>query len=67
MRARNLLSQVLIANLLLIVAAVVATGVAGNPSFNLGERPELALILALAVAFTIVVNVVMLQRRFRPL
>jgi len=67
MRGRKLLSQVLIANLLLIVAAVVVTGVAGHPGFNLGDRPELALILALAVALTILVNVFMLQRRFRPL
>ncbi len=67
MRRRNLLTQVLIANLLLIIAAVVATGVAGNPNLNLGDRPELALILALAVGLTILVNVIMLQRRFRPL
>jgi two-component system sensor histidine kinase UhpB len=67
MRRRNLLTQVLVANLLLIVAAVVVTGVAGNPNLNLGDRPELALILGLAVGLTILVNVIMLQRRFRPL
>jgi two-component system sensor histidine kinase UhpB len=67
MRRKNLLTQVLLANLLLIVAAVVVTGVAGNPSFDLAERPELALILGFAVGLTIIVNVVMLQRRFRPL
>jgi two-component system, NarL family, sensor histidine kinase UhpB len=67
MRGKNLLTQVLVANLLLIVVAVVVTGIAGNPSLNLAERPGLALILALAVALTILVNVVMLQRRFRPL
>jgi two-component system sensor histidine kinase UhpB len=67
MRRKNLLTQVLIANLLLIVAAVVVTGIAGNPGLDLAERPELALILGFAVALTILVNVVMLQRRFRPL
>jgi two-component system sensor histidine kinase UhpB len=67
MRRKNLLTQVLVVNLLLIVAAVGAAGVAGNPSFDLGERPELALVLGFAVALTILVNVFMLQRRFRPL
>src|SRR5205085_6951868 len=67
MRRRTLLTQVLVVNLLLMVAAVIATGVAGNPNLNLGDRPELALILALAVGLTILVNVIMLQRRFRPL
>ncbi len=67
MRRTNLLTQVLIANLLLMVAAVVAAGIAGNPTFDLGQRPELALVLGLAVALTILVNVFMLQRRFRPL
>jgi two-component system, NarL family, sensor histidine kinase UhpB len=67
MRRKNLLTQVLVANLLLIVVAVVVTGIAGNPGLNLAERPDLALILALAVALTILVNVIMLQRRFRPL
>jgi two-component system sensor histidine kinase UhpB len=67
MRRRNLLTQVLFVNLLLIVAAVVATTVAGNPNLNVGNRPQLALVLGLAVALTIVVNIFMLQRRFRPL
>jgi two-component system sensor histidine kinase UhpB len=67
MRRKNLLTQVLVANLLLILAAVVVTGIAGNPNLNLSERPGLALILAMTVALTVLVNVVMLQRRFRPL
>ena len=67
MRRKNLLTQVLVVNLLLMVAAVVAAGVAGNPNYDLGERPESALVLGLAVALTILVNVFMLQRRFRPL
>ena len=41
--------------------------IAGNPDLDLGDGPELALVLGLAVALTILVNVFMLQRRFRPL
>jgi two-component system sensor histidine kinase UhpB len=67
MRRRNLLTQVLVANLLLMVAAVVALAIAGNPSLDVSTHPQLALILALAVALMILVNVLMLQRRFRPL
>jgi two-component system sensor histidine kinase UhpB len=67
MRRTNLLTQVLLANLLLIVAAVVAATVAGNPNLNVGNRPALALVLGLAVGLTIIVNMLMLQRRFRPL
>jgi two-component system, NarL family, sensor histidine kinase UhpB len=67
-RNRNLLTQVLIANLLVIVAAVVAATLAANPSLNsLGDDPQAGLILAFAVGITILVNVIMLQRRFRPL
>src|SRR4051794_37893540 len=67
MRRQNLLTQVLVANLLLMVAAVVAVAIAGNPSLDVSNHPALALILALAVALMILVNVLMLQRRFRPL
>lgn len=67
MRRRNLLTQVLVANLLVIVAAVVASTLAANPGLNLGEDPQAGIILGLAVGITILVNVLMLQRRFRPL
>jgi two-component system, NarL family, sensor histidine kinase UhpB len=67
MRNRNLLTQVLVANLLVIVAAVVASALATSPNYDLGEKPVAALVLGLAVALTILVNVLMLQRRFRPL
>lgn len=66
-RNRNLLTQVLIVNLLIIVAAVVTASLAANPGLDLGEDPQAALVLGLAVALTIVVNVLLLQRRFRPL
>ncbi len=67
MRRANLLTQVLIVNLLLIVAAVVAASLAANPNFNLGQKPQAALVLGLAVSLTVMINVLMLQRRFRPL
>ena len=66
-RSKNLLTQVLGVNLLLIVAAVVAASVATNPDVDLGDEPEAALVLGLAVALTVAVNVILLQRRFRPL
>jgi two-component system sensor histidine kinase UhpB len=50
-----------------MVGAVLAIAIAGNPSLNVSEHPALALILAFSVALMILVNVLMLQRRFRPL
>ena len=68
MRRQGLLTQVLVVNLLLIVVAVITAIFAANPaSFALTDRPLAALVLGFAVAFTILFNVVVLQRRFRPL
>lgn len=67
MRNRNLLTQVLVVNLLVIVAAVVASTLAANPNLNLSDDPQAGIVLGLAVGLTILVNVIMLQRRFRPL
>ena len=67
MRNRNLLTQVLVANLLVIIAAVVTATIAANPNLNLGEDPQAGIILGFAVGITVLVNVLMLQRRFRPL
>jgi two-component system, NarL family, sensor histidine kinase UhpB len=67
MRRRNLLTQVLVANLFVIVAAVVASTLAANPDLSLGENPQAGIVLGLAVGITILVNVLMLQRRLRPL
>ncbi len=67
MRRASLLTQVLLVNLLIIVAAVVTSTIAANPGLGLGNKPQSALILGLAVALTILVNVLMLQRRFVPL
>ena len=67
MRRRDLLTQVLSVNLLLIVAAVVAAIIASNPEIDLGEHPEAALVLGFAIALTVLLNVFLLQRRFGPL
>lgn len=67
MRRRNLLTQVLVANLIVMVGAVVASSLAANPDLDLGDDPQAGIILGLAVGLTILVNVLMLQRRFRPL
>jgi two-component system sensor histidine kinase UhpB len=66
-RRRNLLTQVLVVNLLLVVAAVVGAIIAANPSVDLGENPATALVLGFAIGFTILFNVFLLTRRFRPL
>jgi two-component system sensor histidine kinase UhpB len=61
------MTQVLVVNLLLIVAAVVAASLAANPEIDLSSKPEAALVLGFAVSLTVLVNVYLLQRRFRPL
>jgi two-component system, NarL family, sensor histidine kinase UhpB len=67
MRRRDLLTQVLVLNLMLVVAAVVAAIVAANPNVNLSDTPEAGLVLGFAIAFTILFNVFLLGRRFKPL
>ena len=67
MRRRNLLTQVLAVNLLLIVAAVVGAVLAANPNIHVTNHPGAGLVLAFAIAFTIVLNLSLLQRRFGPL
>ena len=67
MRRRDLLTQVLVVNLLLIVVAVVAAILAANPDFDLTDKPLAGLVLGFALAFTVLFNIVVLQRRFRPL
>jgi two-component system sensor histidine kinase UhpB len=61
------MTQVLAVNLLLIVAAVVAASLATSPSFELSAKPEAGMVLGLAIALTVLVNVFLLQRRMRPL
>ena len=67
MRRRDLLTQVLVVNLLLVAAAVIVTAIATNSEQGLLKTPEAGLVLGGAVALTIIFNVILLQRRFRPL
>jgi two-component system, NarL family, sensor histidine kinase UhpB len=67
MRRRTLLTQVLVANLLLVVIASVATAVVANPDAGLADDPGTGVVLAVAVAATVAVNAYMLARRFDPL
>ena len=67
MRRRTLLTRVLIANLLLISVAVVAASLASNPSTQFDDESTVGLVLAFAIALTVVVNLFMIQRRFEPL
>jgi two-component system, NarL family, sensor histidine kinase UhpB len=67
MRRRDLLTQVLVVNLLLVIAAVVAAALAANPNIKLSDKPQAGLVLGLAVALTVAVNLYLLQRRFGPL
>jgi two-component system sensor histidine kinase UhpB len=66
MRRRDLLTQVLLLNLLLIVTAVVLAVIAANADRDLFD-PQSGLVLGLAVALTILFNVLLIQRRFQPL
>src|SRR4051812_35542008 len=65
MRNRQLLTQVLAVNLLLITAAVIGAVIVANVS--LADHPQTGLVFGLAIATAIIVNVLLLQRRFRPL
>jgi two-component system, NarL family, sensor histidine kinase UhpB len=66
MRRNTLLVQVLVANLLLITVATVAAAlVAGTGEFD--QDSPAGIVLAFAVALTVVVNLFMLARRLAPL
>ena len=67
MRDRRLLTQILIVNLLLVVAAVIAAALAANPDLSLNDHPEAAFVLGFAIGLTILINLILIQRRFRPL
>ncbi len=67
MRPRDLLTQVLVVNLLLIVAAVVSAAIAAQPNSTTIATTQAGIVLGIAVALTISLNIVLLQRRFRPL
>lgn len=67
MRRRTLLSQVILANLVIISAAVVAASLAADFDFSIGDQRNSLAILLMAIALTVAVNIWLLQRRFAPL
>jgi two-component system sensor histidine kinase UhpB len=67
MRRMPLLVQVLLANLLLVSVAVVAAALVANPDVDVRDEPGTGLVLAFAIALTLLVNVFVIQRRFDPL
>ncbi len=67
MRRRDLLTQVLFVNLLLVVVAVVTAAIAANPNDTTIATTQSGIVLGIAVALTILFNLILLQRRFRPL
>ena len=66
MRRGTLLTQVLVVNLLLIAAAVVAASIASDPE-SAFRGTATGIVLGLAVSTTVAVNVYLLSRRFEPL
>jgi len=67
MRRGTLLTQVLLVNLLLIAAAVIAASIASDPDSTLRDSATVGLVLGFAVALTVAVNIWLLSRRFEPL
>jgi two-component system sensor histidine kinase UhpB len=67
MRRGTLLTQVLLVNLLLIAAAVIAASIASNPETSLRDSAAIGLVLGFALAATVAVNIWLLSRRFEPL
>ncbi len=67
MRRGTLLTQVLLVNLLLIAAAVIAASIATNPDNPLRDSATIGLVLGFALALTVGGNIWLLTRRFEPL
>ena len=67
MRRGTLLTQVLLVNLPLIAAAVIAASIASNPDSTLRDGAATGLVLGFALAATVAVNVYLISRRFVPL
>lgn len=67
MRTHSLLSQVLAVNVLLVTASMFAAAVASRLDLDVVLERNSFLILALAIATTLMVNVIVLRRRFGPL
>ncbi len=67
MRRQTLLTQVLLVNLLLTGAAVLAASIAASPENELRDTGAAGLVLGFALALTVAVNAFLLSRRVKPL
>ncbi len=67
MKSRSLLTQVLVVNLVLIIAAVLLAAVAVSPTLNGAFRGRWGVVLGLALLATMLGNWFVLRRRFKPL
>ena len=66
-RSSSLLSQVLAVNVLLVTATLFAASLAAGLDITIHDQRRQFLVLALAILLTLLVNVLMLRRRFSPL
>jgi two-component system, NarL family, sensor histidine kinase UhpB len=67
MKSRSLLTQILVVNLLLIIAAVLLAAIAVDPHFHRAAQGREGMVLGLALFATMLGNWVVLRRRFKPL
>ena len=67
MKSRSLLTQVLVVNLMLIVAAVLLAAIAVSPNLHHAVRGREGIVLGLALLATMLGNWFVLRRRFKPL
>lgn len=67
MKQRTLLSQILAVNVLLVTAAMAASTVAARLDLDVLVERNTFLLLALAILSTLLVNAMVLRRRFEPL
>lgn len=66
-RRDSLLGQILAVNVLLITATLFAASLAAGLDLNVGDQRWQFLILAMSIVLTLLVNFLMLRRRFTPL
>jgi two-component system sensor histidine kinase UhpB len=66
-RRDSLIGQILGVNVLLVTATIFAASLAAGLDLTIHDQRRQFLILAMAIVLTLLVNLAMLQRRFKPL
>jgi two-component system sensor histidine kinase UhpB len=66
-KRESLVGQIIAANLLLVVAALFAASAASSLDLNLDDERFQFALLAMTVVLALLLNILMLQRRFSPL